>query len=130
MRLLLDTCAFIWIAAGSPRLSVAAREAFRDPQNEVFLSSVSAWEIALKHGAGKLDLPEHLGVANYVTEARRRHGIASIALEEAATFELRRLPAVHADPFDRILIAQAIAHQMAILTPDPLIHQYPVAVRW
>lgn len=130
MKLLLDTCAFIWLAAGSRKLPERVREAFSDPANDVYLSAVSAWEIGVKHGLGKLELPEQLDVEGYVTEARRRHFIETLPLEEAAAFELKRLPRHHADPFDRMLIAQAIAHQMAILTPDPLIHQYPIAVRW
>jgi PIN domain nuclease of toxin-antitoxin system len=130
MKLLLDTCTFIWLASGSRRLPERVRATFSDPDNEPYVSAVSAWEIALKHGTGKLDLPEGMDVENYVLEARGRHGIETLALEERAASELKRLPQHHADPFDRMLIAQAIAHQMAILTPDPLIHRYPIAVRW
>ena len=93
-------------------------------------SAASAWEIAVKHGLGKLPLPQGLAPGAFVPEARRRHGIEALAVGEPDAFELARLPALHNDPFDRMLICQAIANQMAILTPDPLISQYPVGIRW
>lgn len=128
MNLLLDTCAFIWLIRADKRLSPAARSLFQSPENKVFLSAVSAWEIAVKHYAGKLPLarPAH----EYIPMEREKHGIATLDLDETATFELHKLPAIHADPFDRLLICQAITHQMTILTPDPFIHQYPVSVKW
>jgi PIN domain nuclease of toxin-antitoxin system len=130
MRLLLDTCTFIWLATGHANLSPVARALFADPANEVWLSAVSSWEIGVKCASGKLSLPEGLNAREFVLEARRRHQIETLPIEVSATFELLKLPAIHADPFDRLLICQAIAHQMSILTPDPLIQQYPVSVRW
>jgi PIN domain nuclease of toxin-antitoxin system len=128
MKLLLDTCAFLWLIRDDPKASPKARALFVDPANEVYLSAVSAWEIGVKYHAGKLPLGASPEI--YVPEEREKHGIDTLALDEMATFELRHLPRHHADPFDRMLIAQAVAHQMAILTPDPLIHRYPIAVRW
>ncbi len=128
MRLLLDTCTFLWVARGDPELSAAAAALFRDPANDVWLSSVSAWEIAAKHRLGKLPLPD--APARYVPRERVRHGIEPLALGEAETLLLDRLPDVHADPFDRLLICQAIQHGMTLLTPDPEIHRYPLAVLW
>jgi PIN domain nuclease of toxin-antitoxin system len=128
MKLLLDTCAFLWIIRDKPEASRMARALFSDANNEVFLSSVSAWEIAVKHRLGKLPLgnvPVH-----YVPGERDKHGIASLHLAEADTLVLDKLPLLHHDPFDRMLICQAIANQMTILTPDPLIAQYPVLTRW
>jgi len=130
MKLLLDTCTFIWLVTGNRRLSQTARELFLDNENRVYLSAISAWEITLKQGKSGFPLPEGMHARGFVGEGRRRHGIESLPLDEEATFDVARLPNLHADPFDRMLIAQAVAHQMAILTPDPHIHRYPVAVRW
>ena len=128
MRLLLDTCAFLWIVAGSGKMSARARVACADPENELLLSSVSAWEIALKNSAGKLPLPEP--PVRYVPSERIRHGIEPLPLDEEATLHLSKLPALHRDPFDRMLICQAIAHGLEIVTPDPAIAQYPVRTLW
>jgi PIN domain nuclease of toxin-antitoxin system len=128
MKLLLDTCAFLWIIRGRPEASSTAIALFSNPSNEVFLSSVSAWEIAVKHRLGKLplgDLPER-----YIPNERKKHRIDSLPLDESDTLLLDKIPLLHHDPFDRMLICQAIAHQMTILTPDPLIAQYPVLTRW
>lgn len=128
MRLLLDTCSFLWAVRGDAQLSTEAAALFRDPANEVFLSAVSAWEIAIKHGLGKLPLPDP--PARYVPRERERHGIEALPLQEADTLLLDRLPPVHGDPFDRLLICQAVQHGMTLLTPDPMIQRYPVPVRW
>jgi PIN domain nuclease of toxin-antitoxin system len=128
MKLLLDTCAFLWIIRNKPQASATAVAMFCSPENEVYLSSVSAWEIAVKHRLGKLPLGD-VPVC-YVPAERDKHGIASLALNEADTLVLDKLPQLHHDPFDRMLICQAITNQMIILTPDPLIGQYPVLTRW
>jgi PIN domain nuclease of toxin-antitoxin system len=128
VKLLLDTCAFLWIIRGRPQVSASALALFRDPANEVFLSAVSAWEIAVKHRLGRLPLGD--APARYVPAERKKHRIGSLPLNEADTLVLDKLPRLHHDPFDRMLVCQAIANQMAILTPDPLIAQYPVLTRW
>ena len=99
-----------------------------DPLNDVFLSVVSSWEICAKHGLGKLPLPDRPSV--YLPDARRRHGIDDLALEEEAVLMSDRLPPLHRDPFDRMLICQALAHGMTLLTPDAQIREYPVATAW
>jgi PIN domain nuclease of toxin-antitoxin system len=128
MRVLLDTCSFLWIAIDSPELSERAREVFRDPENEVFLSSVSTWEIAVKHALGRLPLPEAPDV--YVPRLRQRHGIAPLPLGEEATLYLGRLPALHRDPFDRMLVCQSVVEGMVLLTPDESITRYPIRSTW
>ncbi len=128
MRLLLDTCAFIWIASDAPELSSRAREIFRSPDNDVYLSAASTWEISVKHGLGRLPLPG--APETYVPGLRQRHGIEPLALNEEATLYLGRLPTLHRDPFDRMLVCQAIVEGMVILTPDELITQYPVRSMW
>ena len=128
MRLLLDTCAFLWLAADLPRASARARDLFRDPAHEIHLSAVSGWEIAVKYGRGALRLsepPERL-----IPFAREKYGIAALPLDEESVLHAHRLPPLHRDPFDRMLVCQSIVHGMSILTPDPLIVQYPVRTLW
>ena len=128
MRLLLDTCTFLWVAAGSKMLSSRAREAFADPDNEVFLSAASAWEIAVKHRLGRLPLPEAPEV--FVPRQRAAHGIESLAVDEESALHLVRLPELHRDPFDRILVAQALVGGLILLTPDEDIRQYAARAIW
>lgn len=128
MNLLLDTCTFLWIALGSRELSATARDLFQDPDNRVFLSPVSGWEIAVKHGLGRLPLPEPPEV--WVPGTRDAHAVESLPLDEEAVCQLPRLPDLHQDPFDRMLICQAIAGGLVLLTPDRDVTQYPVRSRW
>jgi len=130
VKIILDTCTFLWLASADHRLSPLARELISDPGNEVFFSAASAWEISVKHGIRRLPLPEGLTPDEFVPEARRRHSVEPLPVIESDAFELTRLPTLHSDPFDRMLICQAIANQMAIVTPDRLIRQYPISVRW
>ena len=127
MRLLLDTCTFLWLAGGQS-LSAGAAAAVRDPSNDVLLSAVSTWEIASKYRAGKLPLPEPPD--RLIPTERDLRGVAALSFDEESAFHVTRLPPLHRDPFDRMLISQAIAHGLAIVTPDPLIAQYPVRVIW
>ena len=128
MKCLLDTCTFLWIIVGANDLSPTAKELFTDPANEILLSVVSVWEISLKHSLGRLPLPST--VERFVVEQRERHGITALPLHEQAVLHLHKLPALHRDPFDRMLICQAIEHNCVLLTPDPLIAQYPVRAQW
>jgi PIN domain nuclease of toxin-antitoxin system len=116
------------IAGDAAALSPRARMLFRDPGNEVYLSAVSGWEIAVKHGLGRLVLPT--APDRFVPEQREAHGIVPLALDEESVLQVTRLPDLHRDPFDRMLVCQAIAHGLVILTPDPLIARYPVRTVW
>lgn len=127
MRLLLDTCSFLWLAGGGT-LSTASAAAVRDPSNDVYLSAVSVWEITTKHQAGRLPLPE--APDRLIPTERRLRGVEPLAFDEESALQVLRLPPLHRDPFDRMLISQAIAGGLAIVTPDPLISQYPVRVIW
>ena len=127
MKLLLDTCTFLWLAGGGS-LSHEAADVIRTPANDVFLSSASVWEIVTKYERGRLPLPAP--PERLIPDARRIRGVTALAFDEAAALQGRRLPWLHRDPFDRMLIAQAIAHGLAVVTPDPLIAQYPVRVIW
>jgi PIN domain nuclease of toxin-antitoxin system len=128
VKLLLDTCTFLWIAAGSSELSKRAAQLFRDPSNEVFLSAASVWEIAIKHSIGRLPLP--VPAAEYITDLRERHGISSLPISEGEAMYLPQLPTLHRDPFDRMLACQAVVNGMAVLTPDPLLRRYPIHTIW
>ena len=128
MRLLLDTCTFLWWSAGAQRVPKAVRSAVSDPAHEVYLSAASVWEIMLKHQAGRLPLPA--SPERFLREQRERHGFVSLPIDEASLMQLPRLPPLHKDPFDRLLVCQAIEHGMTLLTPDPLIAQYPVRISW
>ena len=127
MRLLLDTCTFLWLAGGCS-LSTVAATAIRDPSNQVFLSAVSTWEIASKCRVGRLPLPE--SPERLIPIERGLRGVLALPFDEEAALQVIRLPPLHRDPFDRMLISQAIAGSLAIVTPDPLITQYPLRVIW
>ena len=122
----MDTCEFLWLISGDSKLSASVASAVRDPQNQVFLSVVSFWEIALKHSLGKLPFPQT--PAQFVPLQREKHLIAPLALDEAAVAQLSALPALHRDPFDRMLVCQAQAHGLTLASSDPFVRQYPVAL--
>lgn len=128
MRLLLDTCTFLWIIKGSNELSNNARKLYSAPENEVFLSTISVWEMVVKYQLNRLPLP-HPPVT-FITNERKRHHIESLTLHEEAIEQLLQLPDHHKDPFDRMLICQAIAHNLTLVTPDDAIKRYPVATVW
>jgi PIN domain nuclease of toxin-antitoxin system len=123
MRLLLDTHIFLWFITGDVRLPDVARDAIRDAGNEALLSVASMWEMAIKSSLGKLPLPGPAG--SYLPRQRERHGIASLSVDEADVFELAGLPSLHRDPFDRLLICQAIRRGLTIVTADRAILAYP-----
>ena len=128
MKLLLDTCAFLWAVGDPDRLSRRARDLFLSQEHEVYLSAASAWEIVIKHATGRLPLEQPPD--RFVVEQREAAGLAPLAIDEESALHVARLPALHRDPFDRMLVAQAIVHGMTILTPDPLVTQYPARTTW
>jgi PIN domain nuclease of toxin-antitoxin system len=128
MKLLLDTCTFLWLVADHPRLSATARRECRDPENFVYLSALSAFEIAIKNRIGRLPLPE--SPRRYVSRQRRALEIEPLPLDEEAAVHEALLPPYHADPFDRGLISQAILGGMMIVTPDEVFSRYPAPLLW
>ena len=128
MKLLVDTHAFLWLILDDPSLSDTARREIRSRDNEVWLSAASGWEIAIKYGLGKLPLPEEPD--RYVPRMRRRSGIESLPIGEAEVCQIHRLPPLHRDPFDRLLVAQANCHGLVIVTDDPVVSRYPVQTLW
>lgn len=123
MNLLLDTHAFLWAIDGNPRLGKEARAAIIDGANVVFVSAVTAWEIAINQGIGKLTVP-HRG---YLDELRL-HRFTSLNITTEHALAVAELPHYHQDPFDRLLIAQAQVEKLTIVTGDARIKQYEVRV--
>jgi PIN domain nuclease of toxin-antitoxin system len=128
VRALLDTNAFIWSESDDPRLSRVARSFLEDESNDLLLSAVSVWEIAIKFARGRLPLPEE--PAAYVN--RRTHLLRAepLPIEFPHALEAGSLPRHHNDPFDRLLIAQALVERLPVLTSDPHFAQYGVDVIW
>ncbi|MDX1522967.1 MAG: type II toxin-antitoxin system VapC family toxin [Anaerolineae bacterium] len=124
MRLLLDTHIFLWYITGDRRLSEAMQEDIRAADNDVYLSVVSLWETIVKYKLGKLPLPEPPG--KYLPLQRERHLIRSLPLDEASVSQPGKLPDIHRDPFDRMLICQALAHELTLMTVDDSVRAYPV----
>ncbi len=121
MRLLLDTHTFLWWLSDWDRIAEPAREAVADPKNEVFVSAVSGWEIGIKKAKGRLVAPDNL--AAMVVEKRFEHLPLTFAHAERAA----SLPTHHRDPFDRMLVAQAQAEGMTLVTRDSRIPTYDVS---
>lgn len=120
MRLLLDTHAFLWWVSDFRQIAESARQAIANPDSEVFVSAVSGWEIAIKKAKGRLVTPDNL--AAVVEEKRLAHlPLTFDHAERAAT-----LPPHHSDPFDRMLIAQALAEGLILVTRDSRIPLYDV----
>ncbi len=128
MNVLLDTAAFLWWVTDDPALSRRAEELIRDPSRRVFLSSVSTWEIVLKHALGRLPLPED--PTALLPRIRVEHGIEELPLTEGAVLQLPKLPALHKDPFDRVLLCQAIHDGLLLVTPDEQLWRYPLRTAW
>ncbi len=118
MRLLLDSRVFLWLITGDSRITEAMRRGILNTDNEVYLSAVSAWEISVKYQLGD-SLPEP--PQNYLHIQRQRHQIASLSLDEASVAHLAELPSIHRDPFDRMLICQALEHRLTIVTVDEIL---------
>ncbi|HXM32585.1 MAG TPA: type II toxin-antitoxin system VapC family toxin [Chthoniobacterales bacterium] len=126
MRLLLDTHMFLWFISGDPKLIESHRDLIRDPRNEVFLSVVSIWEAIVKWRLGKLPLPHPPD--SYLPHARVAHDISSLDLDEASVGRLASLPPLHRDPFDRMIVCQALNHNLHVLSVDRLVLQYPIRI--
>jgi PIN domain nuclease of toxin-antitoxin system len=122
VRLLLDSHVVLWWDKDLSKLSDAQREAISDPDNEVFVSAVSAWELGIKRSAGKLALTESIQVLT------RRFGFAELPITMAHGELAAALPLHHKDPFDRMLVAQAILERMVLVTADRRLGEYPVTL--
>lgn len=126
MRILLDTHVLLWSALSPARIAAPCCEEIEDPDNEVFVSVVSAWEIAIKQSLGKLTLARP--AERWVPEVVRRSGFAWAPFGAADALRVRALPWHHRDPFDRLLVAHAIEQGMTLATHDDAITAYDVSV--
>ena len=128
MRYLLDTCSFLWLCAAPERLSEKARDVLSQGGAELILSDVTALEIALKWLAGKIRLPAP--PRSWVEEQAGLWSLVRAPISRTAIYHLTELPTLHADPFDRLLVATALEEDATIVTPDESIQRYPVAWAW
>ncbi len=122
MKLLLDTHIFLWFISGSDRLSAKHRQEIVNLDNEVFLSVISVWECTIKYQLGKLPLPESPEI--YLPRERKRHFIDTIMIDENTIAQLIKLPPLHRDPFDRLLICQVKEYDLVMVTEDNAILAY------
>jgi PIN domain nuclease of toxin-antitoxin system len=125
LRLLLDTHSFVWSQLESQRLPARLRVTLIDPAHSVHVSAASVWEVAIKSGLGKLLFPLDR-LATIIDEA----GFSELSVISAHALEVRHLPPLHRDPFDRLLIAQARYEGLTLVTHDPDIRRYPVDTLW
>jgi len=128
MRLLLDTNSFLWFISGSERLNVNARDLITDLNNQLVLSSASLWEIAIKVSIGKLELLQPY--YQFIPEQLGKNDINVLPIELSHLTKVVELPFHHRDPFDRLIIAQALTEDIPIISPDPIFSQYAVKLIW
>lgn len=125
MKILLDTHVLLWVAGDPKQLSAQARKLLEDPQNQLYFSAASLWEISIKNKLGRTDFKVDLPVL------RRNlldYGFEEIAINSAHTLAVEALPNIHKDPFDRMLVAQTIVEGIMLMTADSAVAEYPVAV--
>lgn len=121
MNLLLDTHVALWAITDSPKLPKKAREMIESPKSSVWISAATVWEVAIKHSLGRGDMPvSSLDALRYFRES----GYRFLAVEPEHAAAVEDLPAHHADPFDRILVAQALVEPMRLMTHDPIVARY------
>ena len=128
MNVLLDTHAFLWWIDNNPKLSSRAREIISDAGNAIFLSAASGWVFAIKARLGKLTLPGDL--ERFIADQLAANAFSGLPIQLSHALHVYTLPAIHRDPFDRILVAQSQLEDMPILTVDLQIAKYPVEVIW
>lgn len=127
MKLLLDTHTFIWWDSSPQQLSSTARQALEDPNNEILISTISLWEIAIKHQLGKLTLQRTL---DEIVADQLSQGLQSLSFDTPHVLQISHLPDHHKDPFDRALIAQALVEGATLVTKDSTISAYQVPLLW
>lgn len=125
-RFLLDTHCWLWWNAEPARFTAKARRVIEDAQNEVLFSVVSAWEISIKFALGRLQLPRE--PVRYIPERLESNQMAVLPIHLPHALEISRLPKHHADPFDRLLVAQARAENLVLVTADRTLAKYDVTL--
>ena len=127
MKVLLDTCAFIWLVTDNPKLSELAKEIFLDEDNEILLSAVTGFEIAVKYSLGKLHLTEP--PREFVIHRMNANALTELPVSMAHALALQNMPLHHKDPFDRLLVAQSLSEPLILLTVDDKLARYGSTVR-
>ena len=127
-RLLLDTHAFLWLAANNPRLSPVAQAAAVNDRNEKYVSLANLWEIAIKVGLGKLQL--HVPLPELLDELDHDPTIRRLPVRNAHLLRFATLPLHHRDPFDRMLVAQSLVEDFTLVSKDSLLDAYGVHRLW
>ncbi len=128
MRSLLDTHAFLWWVSDSPELAATTRDLIGSIGNEIFFSAVSSWEIAIKYALGRLKLARK--PARFVQEQLTKTGFRILPIQVDHTLEVAELPPIHADPFDRLLVAQCVREGLTLITRDRDLRRYPIETAW
>ena len=128
MKLLLDTHTFLWWVLDDPKLSAKALELIGDNRNVLYWSAASSWEVTIKYALGRLPLPE--SPEQFLPAELGKNRIESLPIIDAHAFRAGLLPRHHSDPFDRMLVCQALVAGLILLTPDPDIGRYPVRTLW
>ena len=128
MKVLLDTHSFIWLVTDDPKLSDRAKSIFLDGRNELYCSAVTSFEIAIKFSLGKLELAEP--PREFMENRLRRNALKPLPIALAHTYRLADLPFHHRDPFDRLLVAQALEEDFTLLSIDEILSDYGVRRVW
>ena len=128
MKYLLDTMVWLWSVGPTERIGKKGLEILESGEEEIFLSAASAWEVAIKTRIGKFSLPEN--PTTYVPNRLREQGIRALAVTQTHALKVYDLDLHHNDPFDRLIVAQALIEDLVILTADRLMAKYPVEVVW
>lgn len=128
MKLLVDTHAFLWLIVNDPRLAASARRIIADVGNDLYLSAASAWEFAIKVRSGKLSITDE--PESYLVRYMTLYRVRPLPIEVGHAVHTYRLPLLHRDPFDRLLVAQSQMEGVPLLTDDLTIKQYPVQSVW
>lgn len=128
MKFLIDTHCWIWCFTAPEKLNESAQKMIVDHHNDIFLSVASIWEIVIKYSLGKLHLP--LPPREYIPERLAKHNMTSLPIVDSHVMQVGELPNHHRDPFDRLLVAQAIVEKIPILTADAKLKKYNVKIIW
>ncbi len=128
MKAILDTHAFLWWVLDNPKLSGTARNFIIDPDNTIYLSAVSAWEMAIKWSLGKLTLPDQPD--SFVRQQLEINNFSPLPIQINHGLYIHELPEIHKDPFDRLLVAQSIIENLLLISTDSVLKKYPVSLLW
>jgi len=128
MKYLMDTHAFLWFVSDDNRLSSKAKSIIKDSNNEIYFSAASAWEISIKSKLGRMKLGEDLG--SFIIEQLAANSFGPLAITISHALYTEKLPQIHKDPFDRMMISQSKVENMVLITGDKKIREYKVSTAW